>query len=513
MVLKTQGSGSLKDNIITLFGMNTFNCLQPLTLCISDGCEVDGFVSKPGQGNGRNIGDRQFFYVNGRPVDMPKITKLVNELYRSANSQQHPVAILNFTVPTRACDVNVTPDKRKVFFSDENTILHALREGLQQIYSSSNACYAVNKAEELTMETGRSQLCSPHQKSHVVVKPLSKDESSPEEVQDEDGNLEVQSHVKTVETDVKDTHIIESVSGDNIMRDFALGVHSINKGEDTSQLMTHNDSIISSQNTISFSKMVKDSYSHSSVVQSSLDKFVTVNKRKHECISTILSEVPVLRNQTFQFQSKSSNFEDNAAVSRSPSPQQVEDSAKVEMLSKMPVLRNQTLQFQSENRNDKSKFAVSRFASPCQVDDSADIEMLSEVPVLRKHSLYFQSKNSIVENDAKVSRSPCPHRVDDSAEVEESHASKYIREEKISNKIVNALASVCDTDNGEPPEVCWFALHLNLFLLSLISSKILLKLIGNTYLGVPKKQKNTIFSEYEYNLWHNSFVIGVFELV
>ncbi|XP_048337185.2 DNA mismatch repair protein PMS1 [Ziziphus jujuba] len=452
VVLKTQGSGSLKDNIITLFGMNTFNCLQPLTLCISDGCEVDGFVSKPGQGNGRNIGDRQFFYVNGRPVDMPKITKLVNELYRSANSQQHPVAILNFTVPTRACDVNVTPDKRKVFFSDENTILHALREGLQQIYSSSNACYAVNKAEELTMETGRSQLCSPHQKSHVVVKPLSKDESSPEEVQDEDGNLEVQSHVKTVETDVKDTHIIESVSGDNIMRDFALGVHSINKGEDTSQLMTHNDSIISSQNTISFSKMVKDSYSHSSVVQSSLDKFVTVNKRKHECISTILSEVPVLRNQTLQFQSKSSNFEDNAAVSRSPSPQQVEDSAKVEMLSKMPVLRNQTLQFQSENRNDKSKFAVSRFASPCQVDDSADIEMLSEVPVLRKHSLYFQSKNSIVENDAKVSRSPCPHRVDDSAEVEESHASKYIREEKISNKIVNALASVCDTDNGEPPE-------------------------------------------------------------
>lgn len=420
MVLKTQGSDSLKDNIITLFGINTFNCLQPLTICVSEGCKVDGFMSKPGQGNGRNLGDRQYFYVNGRPVDMPKITKLVNESYRSANAQQHPVAILNFTVPTRTCDVNVTPDKRKVFFSDEGTILLALREGLQQIYSPSNACYSVNKAEELTMVTGRSDLCSPHQKSHILVKPLSKDESSPEEVQDEDGIVEVYSPVETVETDVKDTHLVERVSGDNIMRDFALRVHSIKKREDTRQLTTHNDSTISGQNTVPFSKMVKDSYSHSSVVQSSLDKFLTVNKRKHENISTMLSEVPVLRNQTLQFQSKNSNFENNAAVSRSPSPHQVDDSAEVEMLSEVPILRNQTLQ--------------------------------------------FQSKNSNVENNAKVSRSLGTHQVDDSPEAEESHPSKYLREEKISSKIVNVLASLGNTDNGEHLEVCWFTLHLNLFL-------------------------------------------------
>ncbi|GKB56203.1 DNA mismatch repair protein PMS1 isoform X2 [Tanacetum coccineum] len=57
-VLKTQGSGSLKDNIITLFGMNTFNCLEPVNLFISDTCQVDGFLSKSGYGSGRNIGDR-----------------------------------------------------------------------------------------------------------------------------------------------------------------------------------------------------------------------------------------------------------------------------------------------------------------------------------------------------------------------------------------------------------------------------------------------------------------------
>lgn len=95
MVLKTQGSGSLKDNIVTLFGMSTFNCLEPVSIDVSECCKVDGFLSKSGQGCGRNMGDRQFFFVNGRPVDMPKVTKLVNELYRGANSQQHPIAIMN----------------------------------------------------------------------------------------------------------------------------------------------------------------------------------------------------------------------------------------------------------------------------------------------------------------------------------------------------------------------------------------------------------------------------------
>ena len=31
-------------------------------------------------------GDRQFFYVNGRPVDLPKAVKLLNETYRSLSS-------------------------------------------------------------------------------------------------------------------------------------------------------------------------------------------------------------------------------------------------------------------------------------------------------------------------------------------------------------------------------------------------------------------------------------------
>jgi DNA mismatch repair protein PMS2 len=69
----------------------------------------NSFVSKAGAGCGRASGDRQFFYVNGRPVEMPKAGKLLNETYRAFNSLQYPMAVLNFVLPTvsshtcRAC--------------------------------------------------------------------------------------------------------------------------------------------------------------------------------------------------------------------------------------------------------------------------------------------------------------------------------------------------------------------------------------------------------------------------
>ncbi|KAK4407020.1 DNA mismatch repair protein PMS1 [Sesamum angolense] len=172
VVLKTQGSGSLQDNIITVFGTSTFSCLEPVTLSISDGCVVEGFISKSGYGSGRNIGDRQFFFVNGRPVDMPKVGKLVNELYRGANSRQYPIAIMSFSVPTRAYDVNVTPDKRKIFFSDESSILQSLREALEKIYSSNQASYLVNRIDEHSDDKLASNIYPQHERSQSPSKHL-----------------------------------------------------------------------------------------------------------------------------------------------------------------------------------------------------------------------------------------------------------------------------------------------------------------------------------------------------
>jgi len=66
------------------------------------GCRL---VSAAGAATGRAAGDRQFFYINGRPVDMPRASRHLNEAYKALTSPaaavSKPFAILNWIVPTR----------------------------------------------------------------------------------------------------------------------------------------------------------------------------------------------------------------------------------------------------------------------------------------------------------------------------------------------------------------------------------------------------------------------------
>lgn len=63
-------------------------------------CLPAGWVSKATAGSGRAAGDRQFFYINGRPVDLPKAAKVLNETYRSLSSPaaatSKPIAVVDF---------------------------------------------------------------------------------------------------------------------------------------------------------------------------------------------------------------------------------------------------------------------------------------------------------------------------------------------------------------------------------------------------------------------------------
>ncbi|KAL4588255.1 hypothetical protein LXL04_001138 [Taraxacum kok-saghyz] len=322
VVLKTQGSGSFKDNIITVFGMNTFNCLEPLSLVISDSCKVDGFLSKSGNGSGRNIGDRQYFFINGRPVDMPKVTKLVNELYRSANSKQYPIAIMNFIVPTNVYDVNVTPDKRKVFFSDEGSLMKSLKEALLKVYSPHLASFSVQGPEELTQERNNSKLSSHHDKSFSQ---FSLKQTSPDDSDSKQEAYSEKQHVKEGDSDMNEgeetLRSSPAVSPINLedcslqKTDFTLKFHGMKKADTFSGSCSRKHTSSSSYNSTMQKGVVKgtDSPRSSGAVQSLLTTFVTVNKRKHESISNTLSEVPVLRNGPNYHQSVNQNLHSSPA--------------------------------------------------------------------------------------------------------------------------------------------------------------------------------------------------------
>ena len=161
-VINTQGGGSLRANVANVFGAKTVQSMREVQLDLGEGCGgvLVGMVSKAAPGCGRGAGDRQFFFVNGRPVDLPKAARLLNETYRQfaqTTGAQYPCAVLDFRLPTDAYDVNVTPDKRKVLLHGEAALLSATRTALESIWSPSKYTYAVGQGgvDETDMDMSR----------------------------------------------------------------------------------------------------------------------------------------------------------------------------------------------------------------------------------------------------------------------------------------------------------------------------------------------------------------------
>ncbi|KAJ0397999.1 hypothetical protein P43SY_004060 [Pythium insidiosum] len=166
VVLATQGHASVGDNIASVFGIKFFRTMQAVDFNLneswpaaadrtrqrrqprsqqSEGTQDDsiagdaenddddddddgddeitdsrerrvtGFVSRVGEGVGRSDNDRQFFFINHRPFDLPRLTKALNDVWRQFEMKQKPACVLDISLPPNEFDVNVTPDKRETF--------------------------------------------------------------------------------------------------------------------------------------------------------------------------------------------------------------------------------------------------------------------------------------------------------------------------------------------------------------------------------------------------------------
>ncbi|XP_042294606.1 mismatch repair endonuclease PMS2 isoform X2 [Sceloporus undulatus] len=97
---------------------------------------ITGFVSRCDSGVGRSTTDRQFFFINQRPCDPAKVSKLVNEVYHMYNKHQHPCVVLNICVDSESVDINVTPDKRQIFLQEEKLLLAILKTSMMGMFGS-----------------------------------------------------------------------------------------------------------------------------------------------------------------------------------------------------------------------------------------------------------------------------------------------------------------------------------------------------------------------------------------
>jgi DNA mismatch repair protein MutL len=106
---------------------------------------LNGWVSKVGVGVGRSDNDRQYIFCNGRPVDLPKIVKALNEIWRKYEMKQKPAFIIDLRVSAGSIDVNVTPDKREIILKNENVIIERLKTIVDELYSPVRSTFEANR--------------------------------------------------------------------------------------------------------------------------------------------------------------------------------------------------------------------------------------------------------------------------------------------------------------------------------------------------------------------------------
>ncbi|EQC27813.1 hypothetical protein SDRG_14397 [Saprolegnia diclina VS20] len=172
-ILSTQKNAGMGENLANIYGTKFFKSLLPVQTSVSIGSEsatITGFISRVGDGVGRSDNDRQFFYVNGRPVDLSTATKAVNEVWRQFEMKHKPACFIDFRLANGCFDVNVTPDKRETFIKEEVAVMEALREELLALYEPTRGTFQVQSLISSSSQTSSFTPKPPPPKAPVPAK-------------------------------------------------------------------------------------------------------------------------------------------------------------------------------------------------------------------------------------------------------------------------------------------------------------------------------------------------------
>ena len=153
VIASTKGNQSTLDVITSLFGISQSKKLQPFTKSdISEDIledynlqksfvdlhahlfDINGYISSVAHGSGRSSPDRQFYFVNTRPCDYHKLSKVVNEMYHKYNNNQYPFVHLEVSLKKDLVDVNITPDKRQVMVQQEKVLYAIVKSSLKEMF-------------------------------------------------------------------------------------------------------------------------------------------------------------------------------------------------------------------------------------------------------------------------------------------------------------------------------------------------------------------------------------------
>ena len=151
--LRTTGNGDLREVVSEIYGSDLAQ--RMLKAERNDGlAKVSGLISPPSLA--RSNRNYLSFFVNRRWVHSPLLTRATEEAYRGLLMDgQHPIAVINVSLPAQELDVNIHPAKAQIKFCHEQTVFSSVQKAIEEVLARTPI--ASSKAVPFSVSSGQWQ--------------------------------------------------------------------------------------------------------------------------------------------------------------------------------------------------------------------------------------------------------------------------------------------------------------------------------------------------------------------
>jgi DNA mismatch repair protein MutL len=128
--LRTMGNGDLREVVNAIYGSELAQ--KMLKVERKDGpTKVGGLTSPPSLA--RSNRNYLSFFVNRRWVRSPLLTRATEEAYRGLLMDgQHPIAVIDISLPAQELDVNIHPAKAQIKFCHEQAVFSNVQKAIEE---------------------------------------------------------------------------------------------------------------------------------------------------------------------------------------------------------------------------------------------------------------------------------------------------------------------------------------------------------------------------------------------
>ncbi len=128
--LHTTGNGDLREVVNEIYGEEIAKRMLKMEQKDSL-AKVSGLISPPSLA--RSSRNYLSFFVNRRWVHSPLLTRATEEAYRGLLMDgQHPIAVINISLPAQELDVNIHPAKAQIKFCHEQAVFSSVHKGIEE---------------------------------------------------------------------------------------------------------------------------------------------------------------------------------------------------------------------------------------------------------------------------------------------------------------------------------------------------------------------------------------------